>query len=120
MDQTADTRPYSPGLAGVLAGETTIALVDGEAGRLLYRGYPIGELVREGTYAQVAELLWTGEWPAERPSALPPAVRPGPRDALRNLPSIDASHGRPSDRRLGLGRGTASRPGRRPWSRRAS
>ena len=61
-----DERPYSPGLQGVVAGETTFALVDGEAGRLLYRGYPIGELVREGTYAQVAELLWTGTGPGER------------------------------------------------------
>ena len=58
-----DDRPYSPGLEGVLAGETSIALVDGANGRLIYRGYAIGELVRHGTYAQVAELLWTGEWP---------------------------------------------------------
>ena len=57
-----DERPYSPGLEGVLAGETSIA-IDGANGRLMYRGYPIGELVRHGTYAQVAELLWTGEWP---------------------------------------------------------
>ncbi len=85
MDQLVDTRPYSPGLAGVLAGETTIALVDGEAGRLLYRGYPIGELVREGTYAQVAELLWTGDWPA---SAHLPCQPLSDRivAALRNLP----------------------------------
>ena len=81
-----DTRTYSPGLEGVLAGETSIALVDGQNGRLLYRGYPIGELVREGTYAQVAELLWTGEWPtrAHLPcSALDERVLA----SLRNLPS---------------------------------
>jgi citrate synthase len=65
MEQSADGRPYSPGLEGVLAGETSIALVDGAHGRLLYGGYPIVELVRGGTYAQVAELLWTGEWPEE-------------------------------------------------------
>ena len=41
-------------------GGDDLALVDGANGRLLYRGYPIGELVREGTFAQVAELLWTG------------------------------------------------------------
>ena len=57
-------RPFSPGLKGVLAGETALARVDGENGRLLYRGYPIGELVEGGSYAQVAELLWTGAWPA--------------------------------------------------------
>jgi citrate synthase len=39
------TRPYSPGLEGVIAGETSLSLVDGERGRLLYRGYRIGDLV---------------------------------------------------------------------------
>src|SRR5688572_22451111 len=63
MERPADNRSYSPGLEGVLAGETSLALVDGANGRLLYRGYPIVDLVRAGTYAQVAELLWTGEWP---------------------------------------------------------
>src|SRR5439155_21902040 len=53
---------YSPGLKGVIAGETSLAMIDGAQGRLLYRGYPIGELVEHGTYAQVAELLWGGEW----------------------------------------------------------
>ena len=86
MDQTADTRPYSPGLAGVIAGETTIALVDGEAGRLLYRGYPIGELVREGTYAQVAELLWTGDWPASAQLACRP-LSERVVASIRNLPA---------------------------------
>ncbi len=86
MDQQADTRPYSPGLAGVIAGETTIALVDGEAGRLLYRGYPIGELVKGGTYAQVAELLWTGDWPAAAHLPCRP-LTPRVLDALRLLPS---------------------------------
>jgi citrate synthase len=86
MGTSADTRTYSPGLAGVLAGETSIALVDGEAGRLLYRGYPIGELVEAGTFAQVAELLWTGDWPA---SALLPCRPVSQRivNALRDLPS---------------------------------
>jgi citrate synthase len=83
-----DSRPYSPGLEGVLAGETAIALVDGANGRLLYRGYPIVELVRAGTYAQVAELLWTGEWPEEAhlpclplPEGVLATLRALPRDA---------------------------------------
>ena len=46
----ADSRPYSPGLEGVVAGETALSYIDGEAGRLLYRGYPIGELVERGSY----------------------------------------------------------------------
>ena len=57
-----DVRPYSPGLEGVVGAESAIGLVDGKNGRLLYRGYPIGQLVAHGTYAEVADLLWTGEW----------------------------------------------------------
>jgi citrate synthase len=76
---------YSPGLKGIVAGETSLAMIDGGVGSLLYRGYPIGELVERGTYAQVAELLWTGEWRQEATlscGALPPAVV----DVLRRLP----------------------------------
>jgi len=57
-----DARPYSPGLEGVLAGETSLGKVDGERGRLTYRGYSIGDLVEHGTYSAVANLLWTGDW----------------------------------------------------------
>jgi len=57
-----DDRPYSPGLEGVLAGETALSKVDGANGRLTYRGYRIGDLVAHGTYPAVASLLWTGEW----------------------------------------------------------
>ena len=74
-------REYSPGLKDVLAGETSLALVDGERGRLYYSGYPIGELVEAGTYAQVAELLWTGEWPT---TAILPCA-PLPKKVLETL-----------------------------------
>jgi citrate synthase len=85
-DEAADTRPYSAGLEGVVAAESAIGLVDGINGRLLYRGYPIGQLVERGSYAEVADLLWTGEWhPGVRmPCApLPPAVL----STLRELPA---------------------------------
>ena len=84
----ADNRPYSPGLEGVVAGETSLSYIDGEVGRLLYRGYPIGELVRGGTYDAITELLWTGEWnPAAKlpcapiPDAVMTALRALPHDA---------------------------------------
>ncbi len=82
----ADDRPYSPGLEGVLAGETSLSKVDGANGRLIYRGYRIGDLVERGTYPAVANLLWTGEWdPAHR---LATAGIPGPvMDILRALPT---------------------------------
>jgi citrate synthase len=80
-----DARPYSPGLEGVLAGETALSLVDGERGRLTYRGYRIGDLVERGSYASVANLLWTGEWDAD--ARLPTAPIPAPVLAtLRSLP----------------------------------
>jgi citrate synthase len=79
-------RQLSPGLKGVLAGETELARVDGENGRLSYRGFPIGELVEDGSYAQVAELLWTGEWSGAAHLACAPL--PGPVvEMLRLLPA---------------------------------
>ena len=107
MDRPTDGRTYSPGLEGVLAGETRIAIVDGANGRLLYRGYPIVELVREGTYAQVAELLWTGEWATEAhlptaplPDAVVTSLRALPADAsamdaLRTAVSVWGAASRP-------------------------
>ncbi|HEX2767353.1 MAG TPA: citrate synthase [Candidatus Limnocylindria bacterium] len=80
-----DERPYSPGLKGVVAGETSLAMIDGTAGRLLYRGYPIGEIVERGTYAQVAELLWTGEWRPDAQLSCAP-ISPAIVDVLRALP----------------------------------
>ena len=71
-------RPYSPGLEGVVAAETALGYVDGERGRLLYRGYRIGDLVEHGTYPAVANLLWTGEWEPDAPPA--DGARPGRRD----------------------------------------
>jgi citrate synthase len=77
---------YAPGLKGVVAGETSLAMIDGAAGRLQYRGYPIGELVEHGTYAQVANLLWTGEWRADGELACAPL--PGEViEVLRRLPA---------------------------------
>jgi citrate synthase len=81
----ADDRGYSPGLKGVVAGETELAMIDGANGRLRYRGYPIGDLVEHGTYAQVAELLWTGEWRDDAELACAPLTGTVV-DALRALP----------------------------------
>lgn len=77
---------YAPGLKGVVAGETSLAMIDGTAGRLQYRGYPIGEIAERGTYAQVAELLWTGEWPADASLACAP-LDPELVAILRRLPA---------------------------------
>ena len=85
---SVDDRPYSPGLEGVIAGETSLSKVDGANGRLIYRGYRIGDLVEHGTYPAVANLLWTGDWdPKARlataavPDAVLTTLRALPRDA---------------------------------------
>ncbi|MGI8659282.1 MAG: citrate synthase [Candidatus Limnocylindria bacterium] len=78
-------RPYAAGLKGVVAGETSLARVDGAKGSLAYRGYPIGEIVERGTYAQVAELLWTGEWRPDVTLSCAP-LPDGVVDVLRGLP----------------------------------
>ncbi len=84
---------YSPGLAGVIAGETAICWVDPAAG-LMYRGYDIHDMAQKASFEEVAYLLLNGELPngkqlveftqqiaAER--ALPGAVI----EMLRLLPS---------------------------------
>ena len=54
--------PYSPGLAGVIAGETEICWVDPNAG-LMYRGYDIHEMATKASFEEVAYLLLNGELP---------------------------------------------------------
>jgi citrate synthase len=57
---------YSPGLEGVLAAETEVSEVDGQGGRLIYRGgYLIQDLADACGFEEVAYLLWNGELPGE-------------------------------------------------------
>src|SRR6058998_1793514 len=53
---------YSPGLAGVIAGETAICWVDPAAG-LMYRGYDIHDMAEKASFEEVAYLLLNGELP---------------------------------------------------------
>jgi 2-methylcitrate synthase/citrate synthase II len=53
---------YSPGLAGVIAGETAICWVDPNAG-LMYRGYDIHGMAQKATFEEIAYLLLNGELP---------------------------------------------------------
>ena len=48
---------YSPGLRGVIAGETAISTVGKEGTSLRYRGYDATELTSENTYEEVASLI---------------------------------------------------------------
>jgi citrate synthase len=59
---SAPIEVYSPGLEGVIAGETAISTV---TGGLRYRGYPIGELAEKACFEEVAYLLLHGELPKQ-------------------------------------------------------
>ena len=60
--RTENKLSYSPGLEGVIAGETSVSRVDPEAG-LIYRGYDIVELATHASFEEVVWLLLHGELP---------------------------------------------------------
>jgi citrate synthase len=53
------------GLEGVLVAESELSSIDGDAGKLVYRGYDISDLARETSYEEVLHLLWHGELPTQ-------------------------------------------------------
>jgi len=57
------TTAYNPGLDGIVLGPTELSGVDGEAGQLTYRGYPIEGLADGVSYEETIYLLWYGELP---------------------------------------------------------
>ena len=54
---------YDPGFVSTAACESSISFVDGDAGILRYRGYPIDDLAQRSNYLEVAYLLLHGELP---------------------------------------------------------
>ena len=56
---------FDPGFMSTAACESGITFLDGDAGILRYRGYPIEQLAEESTYLEVAYLLLKGELPTE-------------------------------------------------------
>src|SRR4030095_13640839 len=55
--------PGTAGLEGVVAAKSEICFIDGIAGRLVYRGYDLCDLVENTTFGEVAFLLWDGKLP---------------------------------------------------------
>ena len=98
---------YSPGLEGVIAGETAISTV---TGGLSYRGYSIEDLARHGTFEEVAYLLLYGELPTaeqlddfrKRLKAASQVPRPI-IEMLRQIPAGTTADGRAPLRRQPAG-----------------
>ncbi len=109
MAATTPTGSYSPGLEGVIAGETAICTVDEG---LKYRGYSVGDLAEHCEFEEVAYLLIHGELPTIKElkdfkdrvavaRRLPPPLRQllqalpkwtAPLDALRTSVSVLAHY----------------------------
>jgi citrate synthase len=90
---TAQAAAYKDGLEDVIAARSAICRVDGEAGRLYYRGYEVADLVRTASFEDTTYLLWFGELPSASDrtafAARLAEARPLPApvlDLLRRLP----------------------------------
>ena len=60
-----DLRMYDPAFLSTAACASSITYIDGDAGILRYRGYPIEQLAEKSTYLEVAYLLLNGELPSK-------------------------------------------------------
>ncbi|MEO8366061.1 MAG: citrate synthase [Pseudoxanthomonas sp.] len=56
---------YDPGFTATAACKSAVTYIDGEAGVLLYRGYPIEQLAKQSSFLEVAYLLMNGELPTQ-------------------------------------------------------
>ena len=132
----------NPGLDGVIAAETRISGVDGEAGELIVAGYALEEIAANAAFEEMAYLLWNGALPPRAELAsfacrlaacrdLPSmALRALKAAAAERMPVMDAllmaagtlrlgAQSNGTDNLLALGEGIAARSSRsRPCSAR--
>jgi citrate synthase len=57
------TFTFDPGFTSTAACKSTITYIDGDAGILLHRGYPIDQLATQGDFLETCYLLYYGELP---------------------------------------------------------
>jgi len=57
------TTGYVPGLEGVVAAETRLSSVDGQAGELIIAGFPVEELASRASFEEMIYLLWNDALP---------------------------------------------------------
>ncbi len=80
------------GLEDVVSGQSSICFIDGQEGRLLYRGYDIVDLAPKSSYEETAFLLWNGHLPTASElnafSADLASKRAVPRDVLNIMTAL--------------------------------
>jgi citrate synthase len=59
----ADVFTYDPGFTSTASCESKITYIDGDAGVLLHRGYPIDQLAEDSNFLEVSYLLLNGALP---------------------------------------------------------
>ncbi len=64
-DDTPGLAIYDPGFVNTASCRSSVTFIDGEAGILEYRGYPIEQLAEKSSYLEVAYLLVHGELPTK-------------------------------------------------------
>ena len=57
---------YDPGYGMTAAVESRITYIDGDAGQLMYRGYPIEQLAEKSSFMECAYPLLLGELPTRK------------------------------------------------------
>ena len=61
-----DVFTYDPGFGATAACDSRITYIDGDAGVLLYRGYPIEQLAEKSSFMEVTYLILLGELPTAK------------------------------------------------------
>src|SRR3569833_2109648 len=79
----------SDGLEGVVAADTELSEVDGQAGRLIIRGRSLDDLAGRTTYEQVTRLLWDGFFD-RLPEDLAPALAAARLEVFGEISALDA------------------------------
>src|SRR5579862_5775529 len=61
--QKLELMSYDPAFLNTASTRSSITYIDGDAGILRYRGYPIEQLAEHASFLEVAWLLFEGELP---------------------------------------------------------
>lgn len=118
-DPDEESDDYHPGLEGVIAAETRLSHIDGEAGELVIGGFPVTELAGRATFEETLYLLWNDRLPTReeletlrkrlhRQRRLSEATLATVREAAeRGAPAMDALRGAVATANLGREGGEA-------------
>ncbi len=95
------------GLEDVVVGQSSICFIDGQEGRLLYRGYDIVDLAAKSNFEETAFLLWNGHLPTANElhafSSDLASKRAVPKDVLSIITSLPRNCDAMDALRVGVG-----------------